>query len=713
MSKPNSTFSPSIGFHPWVCFLVFLISGLFLSYGDFLPAITLWIGVMGLLLPFVIGFWTHTPGKKSEIPLYQLEFFKKIPFWVWMMVAVLALFFRFYKLTTLSAWPVFDEGLVGFTATEVADKGVDRLLYFFSDNPFFYLWFLGMFFKLFGQSLFVLWFCSAVVSTLWVPAVYLAARCYFSKSFSFFCVLLAAVSFWPCYSGRFSLGGVLVLPLEALAFLWLGKCLQSESPKKGDGFAGLLGFSLGLSFYATYLGWLSTALVISATMAVLFWKRRPLRLAIFGLLLVLPLIPFVILWLKTGGTSYFSSQSILNMSGSWLKGIQSAWNTPKNIFCGSSSSDGIWYKPVWGGLLNPVLGALWGVGILECLKNPFHALYRWLGVSFVIFLLPGMFAEGFEFFRVIPVLAVLIPIMGLGWTCLTREFSARWSAAILLLLMGPSVALDFHQLIDVYPRLWDSPAYWLKEYKSINHYRAYQILQSKSLAEGPGLIFSDFVPGFEDQALNLADDRFNSVNNDHLDWEKAKWAAVIVNVNYQPFLAKRFGSGKTYWLSKDLNRADGGWMLWVVDITSANRPTFGRWREASRGLKEYVYQYFLNQNFRDATDMSADASSKVLNTLNGIYPLFKGDPFLEACYWEKKADLLYKARRFSDGIESLNQALKGYPAAHLYYKLGTVELMQGDGIDGRKAFQKAVRAPINFTQSAQFLDSPAGKPSQP
>jgi hypothetical protein len=710
MLKSYSVLNRPIGFQPWFYFFIFLAVNLSISYGGFSSVAVLGISVIGLLLPFLIGLWAYRPAKKPEIPLYQLNFFKTIPFWVWITIGALALFLRFYKLTTFSAWPIFDESLYGFTAVQIAHKGVDRLLYFFNDQPFFYIWCLSLIFKPLGPSLFNLWFLPAFFSALWVPLAYWAARTCFSKSFSFFCVLLAALSFWPCFSGRFSQCGVLVLPLEAWALLWLGKCWRSDNDKQGDLFAGLLGLSVGLSFYAAYLYWISAAFLISATMVILFWRRRPLRLALFGLALALPLIPLSVFFFKTGGgVSYFSSQSIINRPESWLKIIQSALNTPQNIFW-RGSSDEYWYKPVWGGLVNPILGALAGVGMLESLKNSSQALYRWFCVSFIVFLLPGMLGEGFEFYRVIPVLAVLIPIISLGWARLTQEFSSRWSAAILLLLMSPSLALDFHQLMDIYPHLWDSPAYWSKQIKSINQYRAYNILRSKSLSDGPGLIFSDFVPGYQDQSLNLADDQFNGVNNDRLDWQKAKWAALVINVNYQPFLAKRFGSGKTYWLSKDLNTADGGWMLWVIDITDANRPIFNQWRIASRALNDYIYQYFLKPS-----PMDDSSFSKVLETFSGIYPLFKNDSFLEAFYWEKKADLFYNAGRLPDAAQSLNHSLQtGCPAAHLFYRLGTLQMIQNDRINARKTFLKAVHAPINFTQSAQFLDlSASGKHSSP
>lgn len=363
-----------------------------------------------------------------------------------------------------------------------------------------------------------------------------------------------------------------------------------------------------------------------------------------------------------------------------------------------TSNDELFTAPVWGGLVNPILEALLGIGLIESIKNPSHTLYQWLCVSSLFFLMPGMLSAGFDSFRIIPVLMVLIPITGLGWARLARQSSYRFSKIILFLLIFTSTILDFNQLLEIYPHLWDSPAYWQKEFKSITSYRAYKILQPK-FSEGPGLVFCDFVPGFDDQNLNWTDYSFNGVNNHQLDWEKSNWVALLININYQPFLVKRFGPGKTYWLSKDLNSSDGGQMLWIINISKANRPIFQKWQEASRALNNYIYENFEVLN-------PADNHDSLLETLNKTYPLFHGDPFLEACYGEKKADLLFRLGRIPQAEQSLNQAIqKGYPAANLFYRLGTLQLIQQNEPEAQKAFRKAIHAPINLTQSVRFLAS--------
>ncbi len=238
-------------------------------------------------------------------------------------------------------------------------------------------------------------------------------------------------------------------------------------------------------------------------------------------------------------------------------------------------------------------------------------------------MLPGMLARDWECFRIIPVLAVLIPITALGWARLSLGFSPGRSALMLFVFLLPSMGLDFHHL-QVYRHLWDSPKFWQGCNKSIERYRAYQILKPKFLSEGPGLIFSDFVPGDCDPTLTLADYDFNPVVNPALPLGKAKWAALLTNVGYKPFLDRRFGPAKTYFLSKDLSIPDGGQMLWMIPLTDSNRPALDRWYLAGQAMQEVVDHYP-----QDRRRIKAGTSIKRSSPHSKkIHPLFQKDPLL-------------------------------------------------------------------------------------
>jgi hypothetical protein len=260
--------------------------------------------------------------------------------------------------------------------------------------------------------------------------------------------------------------------------------------------------------------------------------------------------------------------------------------------------------------------------------------------------------------------------------------------------------LDGNNLFDAYHRVWSSPGYWRGYAKSLERYRAYGLLEQKAKSEGPGLIFSDFVPGLCDQTLTVADDGFNAERNPSLSADQATWAAVLANVHYQPFLLKRFGPGKVYGLSKDLSDPGGGWMLWVMPVTDSNRETLRRWRWASAALGP-----FIDQNL---SYVRGQPYEKVVVSLQEAYPAFQGDPFLESCFWEKMSDALVKSSGMGGKpVEALENAVRrGYPAAHLFRQLGVLWLVRNDPSNARKAFQRAVEAPLDFTDSRSYLKNP-------
>lgn len=692
---------PFLSFNPWVFFSIFLLSNCLLSYFS-LPLLIhrafLW---SGLLLPFVVAWITYAPPGNQAEPLFKDEFLPPIPKWIWVLVGLAAVFMRFYKLTSLAYWPRFDEGMVDFYGLHVMEKGIDRFFFSSGQAPPLYIAWLGLNFKCWGSFLANSLFWPAFFSALTVPVAYQTARLYFSRSFSFICALLVAFSFWPWYAGRFSLH-VAVMPLAETWILgWMGRWLQTRDSGKSLRTAVILGAGLGLVGYAVYLHWVSVIVVVALTVAWTGWRRSRLSVVGFFLALGLSLIPFAILAFWKESHPYLHSVSLFGDSRPWMEKISLAlsqtwllfWGTPPP-YCS--------FQPVWGGFFNPILGSLVLLGLLETLHHRKAPLYQWLWGAGILWMIPGMLTIDWESFRIIPVLAVLIPLAALGVARLALGFSPRRSALVLLLLLLPSVGLDLNHL-RVFHHLWDSPQAWQVNNKSIEKYRAYQTLKPKFLSEGPGLVFSDFGAGDCDPSLNLADYDFNPIVNPKLSFNKAAWAAVLVNVGYKPFLDNQFGPGVSYALSQGLPAPDGGQMLWVIPITEANRPAWERWVRAGQALLE-VNDHYL----QDISYVSGDLHQNVIPSLEKIHPLFQGDPFLETSYWEKMADYSMKAHEFTLSIANLEWAVRsGCPSAHLYYRLGVLCLGLQKTEEARNAFLKAIRAHLDLTQSALLMPGPS------
>jgi hypothetical protein len=612
---------------------------------------------------------------------------------------------RFDKLTSMAYWPRFDEGMNDFYSLHVMEKGIDRFLFSSGQIPPLYIAWLGLNFKCWGSFLANSLFWPAFFSALAVPVAYQTARLYFSRSFSFICALLMAFSFWPWYEGRFALHVALIPLAEAWVLGWMGRWLQARDSGKSLRTAVMLGAGLGLVCYAVYLHWVSVILVVALTVAWAGWRRSRLSLVGFFLALGLMLLPFAVLAFWKGPHTYLHSVGLLGDSRPWMEKISLAlsqtwllfWGTPPPYYS---------FQPVWGGFFNPILGSLVLVGLLETLHHRKVPLYQWLGAAGILFMVPGMLSIDWESYRIIPILAVLIPLAALGGAKLALGFSPRRSVFVLLMLLLPSVGLDLNHL-RVFHHLWDSPQNWQVNNKSIEKYRAYRILRPKFLSEGPGLVFSDFGAGDCDPSLNLADYDFNAVVNSKLSSRAAAWAAVLVNVGYKPYLEKQFGPGVSYALSQGLPAPDGGQMVWVIPLSDVNRPLFERWVRAGQAVLE-VNDHYL----QDISYVSGDLHQNVIPTLEKIHPLFQDDPFLETGYWEKMADYSMKAQQIPLAIGNLEQAVRsGCPSAHLYYRLGVLSLGLQQTGDAQKAFQKATQAPLDLTQSSLFLPGSSRKPT--
>lgn len=680
----------------WVFFLIFLAANLLLSYSSISLETKLWIGLVGLILPLVALLRASFTKASTKPPLYLLEFLPPISIWVFIGIGILALGVRFYRLDSLSLWPHFDEGLYGFYALKIGHLWDWRLLYGHSQAPPFYIWIQAGLFKILSPSLRTIWLLPALISMATPPLSYLAARRFFSKSLSLLILFLFSTCFWSFYVARFSFMTVLVPLGECLVLFLLGNLLKSTNFEDGKKKAVWLSLGLGFGFYL-HIHWF----VISGFLLLFlaFWLRGKsghLAASLFlpGSLLCVPLLYAS---LQNGYGMYLRDLLPSSQTSGILQQTTTIFQYLSAIFWGLGPEFHT-YQPFWGGFLNPVLDALFLMGLAEIIKNAKIPLYRFLLAALIFFFLPALLTQTLEPFRLLPMLPILLAVTALGWGCLCRGLPKNKIIPATTLLLVFSFGLDFYHLAGPYHRNWDDPQHWRNSLKSIERYRAYVILKKTASENGPGMIFSDFVPGNCDPTLTLADYSFNAAKNPSLKQDQAQWTAVLANIHYQSFLAQRFPGSQAYPLSKDLRGGDGGLMLWIAPLSTLNRPIVNKWQEASQSLLPFIDQclsYVHGKPFQP-----------VLDSLAKVYPCFEGDPFLESVYWEKTADsdLKMNLPDHQAAIQSLKEGLKkGYPAAHLYYDLGVFYSMDQNPVKAREAFQQARKAPFDFTSSEQFL----------
>ncbi len=692
--KKNRTFTiPPAG-----VFFIFLSANLFLSYAPAGLELKLWAGLFGLVLPFFLVLQTAGPAVG---PLGPRETFSLPPAWVWWAFACLAVVARFHRLTSLTAWPHYDEGMTGYFSMRLSQAWDGRLFYESSQTPPAYLWGLGIFFKIFGVSLGTLWFFPALLSVLTVPLFYFAARQFFSKSASLLGALWMAFSFWPLFTGRFSLMSALILPWECLAFYLTGKFLKASGSPRSLPWAFGLGSVVGLGFY-TGLHWIAIAGLLAGTFFLSFKKLKNLFCFLVPLIII-PL-PLVLAALHQGYGSYFRhlwafdqplpAGSQMRVSLSYIASL--FWGLPPDLHT---------YQPVWGGFFNPLLTSLFFLGLAGLFMNRNRPENRWLGAALVFLALPGLITKECEPLRILPLLPLLLVLVVSGLQWVLAVIPGRHRLTVLAVFLTCSFGLDFYHLNIRYSGLWDSRDNWKGYAKSFERKKAFEILDKIQGELGPGNIFSNFTTGLCDQTLSVADYAFNAVENPAIPPEKVQWTALVTNVNYRPFLDKRFGPSQAFSLLGDLSPPDGGWMLWVVPVTRANRAAFDQWKRADESL-----QAFLDVNLSRA---EGEPYLNVISSLAKTQLLSLGDPFLESIYWEKASELLVKEGFFRGenpdprylvyGTQVLGKAAAAIPAAHIYNHMGNLWLLRDNKPEAQKAFKLAVKAPLNLTDSAEFL----------
>lgn len=713
MRKKSSTpvFQPKTHWSLFGCFA--FTNGLLV----FSPLSLAWkaaFGILGLALPMAIILMRDRGPTRSSKPLWSDETLLPTPGWIWPLLILAAAFFRFIHLTTLSQWPLTDEAKSGYFAMQLAAQGPGsaKLLYDFSQLPPLYIWMEGLFFKAFGVSLFSLWCFPAILSLLTVLAFYQGARVHFSKSFALLLGALMALSFWPLYTGRFSHQGSLLLLWECLAFWLAGKLGKTvRGSRSAAGGKGLkppgrpaptvhlerskqgfyLGLLVGAGFY-TFTSWPGVALV--AALWIFYFHRRILGPFLGGAILVY--LPLGIAWLMAGYGGYIQHVWALNPGEAWgpqlLRGFWDFcalfWKSavPPNLFA---------YKPFWGGYLNPLLGACFFLGTVVLVKQVSTAWVRFWALAFLVFYLPGFLTGGVEMFRILPLLPLLLGGAALGFAGLLGSLKASWRWPVLGLLLLFSLSLDSHHLFRVYRDVWTHPDGWFAS-KSVDRLRAYSLLEEIQNQSGPGIILFSLVPDLYDQSLSIATHEFNVAQNPGISQVQPHWTAVLANVHFQPCLASDFPEGKWVRLAGDMGWPDGGLALDIIPLPCSHPEKLSRLIRADQAMNGLVPMVFDDRDYR--------SRQPVMERLAALHPLFVGDSFLEACFWEKMSDNAYGDRNYEAQVGALRQAIeRGTPAAHLYNDLGTLYLRRSRFKEARSAFEKALHCEPNYTSAAEGL----------
>jgi hypothetical protein len=669
---------------PWVYFYFFLLSNLFLSYSPFPSALKWGSGLVALSLSF--GFYLSgiTRPVSGELPAYGRERFKISVLGVFGLI-VLAVGLRFSMLTSFFTYPLYDDVLNAFFAFHLDQQWTWHPFFYYSQIPPLYIWLLSGLFRITGVTPLSLWLLPALLSLFCVPLSYLACQPFFSRSMSMVCSLLVAASFWPLWLGRISHQMGLMVFWEWLTLWALGRFLTapaSDSPKR----LCLLGLLLGGGFY-TYFAWPVTAFFTALVLVGwAFQARRKAILFPFFFWIFLALLPLLV--------AAFQSHFGYYVTHRWLAPANKEWSLFQSLYYPATLlwegwKDYFGYAPRWGGLLNPVLGAFFFLGLGEAWRFRKLPLVRALATAFLIFLAPVLLTDNYSASRLTPLLPVCLILAALGVQVL--DFSGTtWKKINLSLLLVLSLALDGFNLDQT--RAYTNAC---KEGPRYTRFvKAWELLEPKGKI-APGAVFTNFINDTRDRSLAFLTYPFNPVVNPLIPAGSISWAAVLADEEYKSCLDQRFLGIQWNWLDWDMRDMKAsiyfirGIYLGFIPLTSGNRETVQRWLGAGRDLESLA--------LADLNYVPPKPHGTILEEMEDWYGDFEKDTFLKSFFFEKRAEEEKSDGTYATAVKDLERALEtACPRGYLYHQWGQLLVKTKQYKRAENAFWEAGRLDPRF-----------------
>jgi hypothetical protein len=651
-----------VPFHPWIYFFIFLVSNTLLSFGQLNLPEKLWIGLGGIILPLLTGIhaiWEIRNNKEEKPPTPNLDT-EPIPAWLWVLAISLLLFTRSYRLTTLPFWPLSDEGTSGVLGMDQSQHwhwnlfwGQDRV------EPFF-IWFLGLYFKLIQPSLFSLRLVAVLFSIATCATAYWAARRYLNSFSSFVFFLIFISSFWELTLSRNSMIIIPVPLFQCLCLGFLGGFLRDLSPSNRWKNLWCLSFFGTAGFY-TWTNWAGVWLGLACVLCIDafgYGGKDKKGVLAFGALTALGIIPLVLARLAPGELDHMRhlvTFNILKPMGDYLNGI--FWDGLASFPFGSN----------WGGFFNPILDSLIFLGFIHLLYVGNQRVLTYGTVLLFFSTLPGFLTNNIDLYRVLPLFPILTALATLGLQSLVFRNKKRgqW-ISIFLLVLGGSFGLDAYNYVFHYCDPFAIPTQ--KRWRSVEYYNAYNILSDLNQRMGPLYIFSEFNMDYDNKTLNVACYPYDALQKTDLVTDHPRWAVLFCNLDYTPFLQKKFPGLKSSLLNPHLQPGDLHHSLGIFLIPSDEiRPeTLAIWIKAHEVYRE------VNLNIKNKNPLSS--WEQFVGPLASIRDLSKSDPFLDSIYWEKVASFQIMAGDFPAAAHSYQKALQeGYPMDHLRHNLARAQ----------------------------------------
>jgi 4-amino-4-deoxy-L-arabinose transferase-like glycosyltransferase len=690
-------------YNPLLFFGLFLCVNIVLTYLT-LPILT-WFNVLiwCFLLPFILGMtFKQKPHLSSNIPFFQTESKWNPSSYVVFLIISLGIFARVYLKDLCGYWPIPDEAKTACLSLEMAENGMHHFFYTDSQIPPFFFAALAFFFRIMTPSLFAIWLLPSLFSIAGFLLLYFAARQLFSNFFSFLFLTLISLSFLPIYLGRFC-------TYDAGHFFWESLCIAVlawlAGSQNGILFwmkAFLLGFCVGFGFWVA-IAWPVEAVIFGVFFYILSkGNQEKNRMTISFLIgFVVVLAPFIFTAANENYgfhikndfyvSPYSPGERIIRSIISHLMYLFWYGNDKKFLPQGD-------FVPSASGLLNPITSAFFFIGVIELFRLKKSIVVGLLFLSLIVCLLPGLLSMDFDIHRIDQIAPLLLLVATVGFQSTAQSFGTTKLKCILFILLTLSVSF----LMD---------AFNLEKFNNINFFnpassetssnepeiqKAYEIVKNEYTLSGPGFIFTEFSSAVLDQSFLISTFPFNANHNSKLPSPFSKWAAVILNIHYLPFLSNRFPLGHWYHLGPDPAWMYGDLCLFIIPLDAKTWPQIQRWIQAEQLLSQIT-----NSIFNSPIDVP---QQPVLNQFLAIRDFMRTDPFLESCFIDRV--LFYrKIDGFSPThLDLLQEGLKyGYPLPPFLLSEGVFLRNLGKFSEARRAFEKAVDSTLNFTPAESRL----------
>ncbi len=697
-------------------FLAWLVGvNAFLSYGSASLELKLWVFLMGWMLPVLYSVYRVFSGNKTSSAVESLT----LPGWSLWVIGALGLFLRLIWFGDFPNWPLWDEMNNGFFAMRLNQHWDWHPFYFWTQLQPLLIWALAVLFKMTSSTLTAIRILPALISILILPFAYGSVRNFFPKSTAILYLALVSTGFGFLYFGRICHQGLLLLLWEFMGFYVLGKFLKCSPGFRRPFWLGTLGLIVGTGFY-TYLSWPVVGLMtlIPAFLEIVrspAHKERSVQLGLLGGTLLLSMGP--LFWSITHNHfgDYYSFMFAMNrheeMADYWVRTTK----TLSGFLWGYPATD-FYYGPIWGGMLNPIMGGLLVLGWASSLKSVIPGFRGWWATGTLLFLLPVLLSgPPLSELRAIQVLPLLALAAALGLEYLSGTLLPGRRTLVLVGLLLASAYLDlvhFHKARDYFNQTWNFQ-------KTQENAIAFPYLEREARLKGPGFILTGMnMSIFHDYSLRVACFPFNALDNPCWADRKPGWAALVVNIHYRPFLEKSFPGSQWVWLSRDINpinnNYNGGLLLGIMPIIPGDEGRIAGWlgfqQELDSVLEEFIRLHPENGRRR------------AMDLLDGMGPSLGRDPLIQSCYWEMVFGLHNWENFYGQPSPAntqasfnalVNGASRGYPAAHFFNEMGTFYMLHRQYGRAEDAFEKALHAPLNLTPARENLSILIEKEREP